>query len=87
MMVANFALRIRAESAEATRIVRHDDMKCFAYPAHTTVAHVRMATSLISPEQALLNLRRELKPKKTFDSVMLDAKMVWNRCVICSTLY
>ena len=79
MMVANFALRIRAESAEASRIVRHDDMKCFAYSAHTTVAHVRMATSLISPEQALVNLRRELKPKKSFDSVMLDAKMVWNR--------
>lgn len=79
MLVSNFALRMRAESAEATHIVRHDDMKCFCYAQATTVVHVRIATSLISPEQVLVNLRRELKPKKSFESVALDAKMVWNK--------
>jgi putative alpha-1,2-mannosidase len=44
-----------------------------------TVVHVRIATSLISSAQALVNLRRELRPKKGFDAVALDAKMVWNR--------
>jgi putative alpha-1,2-mannosidase len=47
-----------------------------------TVVHVRIATSLISSAQALVNLRRELRPKKGFDAVALDAKMVWNRCVV-----
>lgn len=70
---------MRAESAEATHIVRHDDMKCFSYDQRSTVVHVRIATSLISPDQVLVNLRRELKPKKSFESVALDAKMVWNK--------
>jgi hypothetical protein len=46
-----------------------------------TVVHVRIATSLISSAQALVNLRRELRPKKGFDAVALDAKMIWNRYV------
>jgi putative alpha-1,2-mannosidase len=46
------------------------------------VVHVRIATSLISAAQALVNLRRELRPKKGFDAVALDAKMVWNRYVV-----
>lgn len=79
MLVTNFALHLRTESAEATRIVHQDDMKCFAYAQSATVVHVRMATSLVSPAQALVNLRRELRPGKTFDAVALDAKMVWNK--------
>lgn len=79
MLVSNFALHMRAESAEATKIVNHDDMRCFAYDQSATVVTVRIATSLISPAQALVNLRRELRPKKSFDAVALDAKMVWNK--------
>lgn len=79
MLVTNFALHIRVESAEATHLARHDDMKCFAYAHTATVVHVRIATSLISAGQALVNMRRELRPKKGFDAVALDAKMVWNK--------
>lgn len=79
MVVANFALHLHAESAEATRVVSDQGMRCFAYPPTATVVHVRMATSLISAAQALVNLRRELRPKKGFDAVALDAKMVWNK--------
>lgn len=79
MLVSNFALYMRAESKEATRIVTQEDMRCFSYDRSATVVHVRISTSLISHKQALLNMRRELKPKKTFDAVALDAKMVWNK--------
>lgn len=79
MLVSNFALYMRAESKEATRIVAQEDMRCFSYDQKATVVHVRIGTSLISHKQALLNLRTELKPKKSFDSVALDAKMVWNK--------
>jgi hypothetical protein len=33
MLVNNFALYIRVESAEASYITSEMDMKCFAYPA------------------------------------------------------
>jgi putative alpha-1,2-mannosidase len=79
MLVSNFALHMRAESQEAVSIDGHDDMKCFTYGRSSTVVHVRIATSLISAAQALINLRRELKPKKAFDTIALDAKMVWSK--------
>ena len=79
MLVSNFALYMRAESKEAASVVMQDDMKCFSYHQQATVVHVRIGTSLISSAQALLNLQRELKPKKSFDVAMLEAKMVWNK--------
>ncbi len=40
------------ESMEAIRILNHDDMICFEYDNKIEKVEVRMATSLISKEQA-----------------------------------
>jgi len=42
------------------------------------VVFVRMATSLISHEQAELNLNQELSPRKDFDTILDDARKTWN---------
>ncbi|RZT91868.1 putative alpha-1,2-mannosidase [Ancylomarina subtilis] len=40
--------------------------------------HVKVASSFISPEQAQLNLDREIG-KKNFDQVLEEAKLAWNK--------
>ncbi len=40
--------------------------------------HVRVASSFISPEQAMLNLERETDDKD-FDEVMKESREIWNR--------
>lgn len=71
----------------ATRIVRDvkaADIHAALYfaagnasaPATSTLV-MRVATSLISPEQALLNLQQEIGDK-TFDDVMKESKLLWD---------
>lgn len=79
MMISNFNLHLRAESAEAVAVKAVDDMRCFAFKNDAHAVDVRISTSLISQEQALLNMKRELKPQKDFDALALESKMVWNK--------
>lgn len=78
MIIANFAMHIRAESAAATKIEAFGDLSCFKYPSDATVVTVRIATSFISAAQATLNLEREIPADATFASVAARARAVWN---------
>ena len=49
------------QSAQASGVEHHDDMVCFMFRGDATAVTVRMATSLISAEQALVNLDREVR--------------------------
>lgn len=64
LMVSNFAMHIRAESDTATNVEAHGDMSCFNYNQGVEEATVLVATSLISPTQATINLNRELRYAK-----------------------
>jgi putative alpha-1,2-mannosidase len=54
-------------------------MICFIYPKEATKVSMRMATSLISPEQAKVSLDRELSKEKGFVFTMMETKNVWNK--------
>jgi putative alpha-1,2-mannosidase len=43
------------------------------------VVIVRIATSLISAPQALLNFHRELPESKGFDTIEAEARAVWHK--------
>lgn len=79
LIVNHFAMHVRAESKESIDIRQADDMMCFQYKPDSEVVHIRIATSLISPQQVLTNLRREVPETKSFDQVLLESKLVWNR--------
>lgn len=79
IMVANFALYIRVESSQATDVEKNHDMMCMKFKQDATEVVVRISTSLISHNQAVVNLERELKWTKNFESIALDTKMVWNK--------
>ena len=79
MMVSNFNMHVRVESSEATSVKSVADMRCFEYRKDAGAVTLRMATSLISGDQAALSLKRELNPQKSFDVVAKETKMVWNK--------
>lgn len=78
MPITNFGLYIRAESAGASSVDNDSDMTCFQYRSDSAVVFVRIATSLISHEQAQLNLNQELPVSKDFDAILADARNTWN---------
>eukprot|EP00981_Chlorochromonas_danica_P006116 scaffold1290_cov248-Ochromonas_danica.AAC.1 len=78
MIVHNFGLKIRAESKEAIAVHQAEDMLCFKYPRDASVVTVRMATSLISHDQVMVNMRRELQDL-SFEEVYEKAKTTWNQ--------
>jgi predicted alpha-1,2-mannosidase len=61
MIVANFGMHIRAESDTARNVESHGDISCFSYDTSATTVTVMVATSLISAEQATINLNREIR--------------------------
>lgn len=79
MIISNFNMHIRAESSMATSVDSNGDMICFKYASDATVVTVRIATSLISQEQALTNLQRELPMSRGFDDLLAESKGVWNK--------
>jgi putative alpha-1,2-mannosidase len=78
-VVLNFALHLRAESISAQSIESHNDVMCFKYRTDATIVIVRIGTSLISKEQAKLNLDREIGDSKGYDDVYKEVKGVWNQ--------
>ncbi len=79
MMVGNFRMRIYAESLTPGSVERRDDQSCFRYPADTTTVEVRISTSFVSDNQAIVSLNRECPKDMPFDTVALIAKQVWNK--------
>ncbi len=77
--VRNFHLFIYAESDKAENVESRSNLMCFQYPRDSTVVEVRIATSLISYEQAQISLRRELPVQNNFDIIAKETKTVWNR--------
>jgi putative alpha-1,2-mannosidase len=75
----NFTLFIQAESEDVEEIDEYEDLLCFRYKRTAKVVTVRIATSLISSEQAKVNLHRELPLSKSFDDLLIEAKSEWNR--------
>lgn len=86
MLITNFRLHILAESADAEGTEDQPDMTCFRFRSDANVVSVRMATSLISREQASVNLARELPESKSFDDMVAVARGVWNRLPNIKTL-
>ena len=62
MVIGRFSMHLRAESITKATISNDRDIICFVYHSSTTEANVRIATSLISADQAKVNLDRELDP-------------------------
>ena len=78
MLITNFNLYIHIESAEAVRTIEGNDMHCFRYSHQATVVTVKMATSLISREQAQLNYNTEVG-SKSYIEVYTSAKSIWHK--------
>ena len=79
MIVANFGLHFRTESDDVQDIQQEQDISCFRYSQDATVVIVRIGTSLISSDQAKVNLDRELSISKGFNDVALESKSIWNK--------
>ena len=79
MPISNFALYIHAESPEATNAVNGPDMVCFQFGNGATAVHVRMATSLLSHDQAMNNIVTEVPPTATFEDIKSAARATWNK--------
>lgn len=77
--VQNFHLFIYAESKEATGVESKNSLMCFKYPRSASIVEVRMATSLISHEQAKLSKDRELPYQNSFEVIAKETKSVWNK--------
>lgn len=79
MPINRFGMHIRVESDIPAHVDNDRDIICLVYPASTRVASLRIATSLISPEQAAVSMKRELDAKKGFLFAVNEAKAVWNK--------
>eukprot|EP01038_Epipyxis_sp_PR26KG_P009005 gene9005-12147_t len=79
LMVTNFAMHIYIESSDAINVEHHMDMACFRYAKDATIVQIKIATSLISQEQAQYNLKTELGSSKTYDQVAKETRTVWNK--------
>lgn len=79
MIVANFGFHFRAESADVQSIEQDQDISCFRYKRDATVVVVRIGTSLISADQAKVNLDREVPISKGFNDIALESKNIWNK--------
>ena len=63
-----------------TDIEDHGEMICFKYTGGTgRSVTIRLTTSLISDEQAVVSMRRELPRSMNFDDIAWLAKSTWNR--------
>jgi putative alpha-1,2-mannosidase len=78
MIVSGLSLRIRAESSEAIDISQAQDMLCFKYPRDAKKVVVKISTSLISMEQAIVSMQTEIGTK-SFDDLLSESKTVWRQ--------
>lgn len=76
--IANFAMHVRAESVDAQSVENHGDMVCFKFAHNAAAVSVRIATSLISQDQALVSLDREIPRTSSFEEIAATAKSQWN---------
>ena len=67
-----------SESALA-EVETNGDMMCFRYKAGIPVVTIRITTSLISADQALVSMRRELPLSRGFDDIATEARAEWNQ--------
>ncbi len=80
MIVNRFSLYMRAESDDAIEVKNSDDMRCFKFENSAEIVTIRISTSLISAQQAMTAMRRELS-NKGFEDVLHNAKSTWNRYI------
>eukprot|EP00605_Chrysophyceae_sp_TOSAG23-4_P002195 GSChrysophyteH1.ASY1.ANO1.2425.1 assembled CDS len=68
------------QSDDAVKVLNFHDVRCFDYADTATVVTVYMATSMISDQQAIINLNRELRyyGRNQFDIVLKHATNTWN---------
>ena len=86
MIVAGFGLHAHitsdtnGDTGMKTDIEDHGEMICFKYTGGTgRSVTIRLTTSLISDEQAVVSMRRELPRSMNFDDIAWLAKSTWNR--------
>jgi hypothetical protein len=75
--VVDFKMHVHIEAPDATEVRDEMDMKCFTFPSSAAAVTLRMATSLISAEQAQLNLHREAPSNIPYERVLEESKQVW----------
>ena len=66
MVTGQFSLHSRIESIIKATVANDRDIICFVYPSDAVDVNIRIATSLISAEQAKVNLDRELDPVRKY---------------------
>lgn len=66
MVTGQFSLYSRIESITKATVANDRDIICFVYPSDAVEVNIRLATSLISAEQAKVNLDRELDPVRKY---------------------
>lgn len=78
MLISNFNMFIRTEAPDAEDVDMLGDMACFRFKTDATAVTIRIVTSLISFEQASVNLEKEAPLKKGFDEIAIETKSIWN---------
>jgi predicted alpha-1,2-mannosidase len=79
MLISNFAMHIRVISEDAATAEGVGDVTCFKFKSDAHIVSVRIASSLISGDQAEVNLNREVGIERSFDEIAAEAKDVWNK--------
>lgn len=79
MIVTGFEMHIRVVSDDQCEIETQADERCFRYRDDAATVRIRIVTSFISADQALVTLNRELPLVRTHDDVAASAKQTWNR--------
>jgi len=92
MPVTGFGMHVHitseTDSHLTTTVEDHGELRCFKYsaaygaslgPSDGRVVTIRIATSLISIDQAAVSMRRELPTASGFDDIALVAKRTWNK--------
>lgn len=80
MSFNNFGLHIYATSVGPATAEMKSRSACFKFKNSDTSAEIRIATSLISQEQAKSNLEQEMAPgTASFAEIKDETKAVWNK--------
>jgi putative alpha-1,2-mannosidase len=80
MQFDNFGLHIHAMSVGPATTEMKSRSGCFKFKNSDMTAEIRIATSLISQEQAKSNLEQEMAPGKvSFEAIKQETRAVWNK--------
>lgn len=79
MLFDNFGLHIYAMSVGAATTEMKSRTACFKFKNSATSAEIRIATSLISQDQAQSNLNQEMTVKVPFEELKDETRAVWNK--------